>query len=60
MLSGRVLGRERWEYATVERDRIVSRDAAFVQHRVVDSKIVRELEVRLDRFIGKNDLIVLS
>ena len=60
MLSGRVLGRERWEHVTVERDRTVSRDAAFVQHRVVDSKIVRELEVRVDRFIGKNDLIVCS
>ena len=53
MLSGRILWRQRWEHVAVERNRVVRGDATFVQHRIVHSKIIRELEIRINRFAGK-------
>ena len=60
MLSGRILWRQRWEHVVVERNRVVRGDAAFVQHRIVYSKIIRELEIWINRFAGKYDLTIFS
>ena len=60
MFSRQIKRRQRREHVAVERHWTVSRNSAFVQHRVVDCKIVRQFEVRMNGFPGKNDLVVCS
>ena len=62
MFPRRIMRRQQRKHVAVERQRIVSRISisALVQHRVVDCKVVRQLEVRINCFPGKNDLAVCS
>ena len=62
MFPRRIMRRQRRKHAAVERHRIVSKISALVQHRVVNCncKVARQLEVRINRFPGKNDLAVCS
>ena len=60
MFPRRIMRRQRRKHVVVERHRILSRISALVQHRVVNCKVARQLQVRINCFSGKNDLAVCS